>query len=194
MRWDLIIWSRILGTIQKFLSGAYMLLYFAHQKGDITDLAVSSNNAVVASSSNDFVIRVVSSLCWQVLFCLLLYYGQINLYLVSLVVNYSGVCLMGYQFQSYEDILVLLLQLPLVPELHISFFRKADSFHHLAYLMKFCFSFLMFFFSQTRKADFTLTIYKLQICWSYKGEVGIVSFLFIDSSKMQFNDQTVKIC
>lgn len=28
-------------------------------KGDITDLAVSSNNAVVASGSNDFVIRVV---------------------------------------------------------------------------------------------------------------------------------------
>jgi PH-interacting protein len=28
-------------------------------KGDITDLAVSSNNAVVASSANDFVIRVV---------------------------------------------------------------------------------------------------------------------------------------
>lgn len=40
-----------------------MLLYFALLKGDITDLAVSSNNAVVASSSNDFVIRVVSSLC-----------------------------------------------------------------------------------------------------------------------------------
>jgi hypothetical protein len=30
-------------------------------KGDITDLAVNSNNSVVASSSNDFVIRVVSS-------------------------------------------------------------------------------------------------------------------------------------
>jgi PH-interacting protein len=29
-------------------------------KGDITDLAVSSNNALVASSSNDFIIRVVS--------------------------------------------------------------------------------------------------------------------------------------
>lgn len=28
-------------------------------KGDITDLAVSSNNAVVASASNDFSIRVV---------------------------------------------------------------------------------------------------------------------------------------
>lgn len=29
-------------------------------KGDITDLAVSSNNALVASSSNDCIIRVVS--------------------------------------------------------------------------------------------------------------------------------------
>ena len=28
-------------------------------KGDITDLAVSSNNALVASASNDFIIRVV---------------------------------------------------------------------------------------------------------------------------------------
>lgn len=28
-------------------------------QGDITDLAVSSNNALVASASNDFVIRVV---------------------------------------------------------------------------------------------------------------------------------------
>jgi len=31
-------------------------------QGDITDLAVSSNNALVASASNDFVIRVVSFL------------------------------------------------------------------------------------------------------------------------------------
>jgi len=31
-------------------------------KGDITDLAVSSNNVLVASASNDFVIRVVSSI------------------------------------------------------------------------------------------------------------------------------------
>lgn len=31
-----------------------------HKKGDITDLAVSSNNAIVASSSNDCIIRVVS--------------------------------------------------------------------------------------------------------------------------------------
>lgn len=104
-----------------------MLIYFALQKGDITDLAVSSNNTVVASASNDFAIRVVSSLCCQVHFCLLLYFGKI-LYLLSLVVYYSGVCLMAYQSQSYEDILVLLLQLPLVPELHISFFRKADFF------------------------------------------------------------------
>lgn len=40
-----------------------LLILSAHQielKGDITDLAVSSNNALVASASNDFVIRVVS--------------------------------------------------------------------------------------------------------------------------------------
>jgi len=34
--------------------------YLMCLKGDITDLAVSSNNALVASSSNDFIIRVVS--------------------------------------------------------------------------------------------------------------------------------------
>jgi WD40 repeat protein len=35
------------------------IIFYAH-KGDITDLAVSSNNALVASSSNDCTIRVVS--------------------------------------------------------------------------------------------------------------------------------------
>ena len=34
--------------------------YIIWLKGNITDLAVSSNNALVASASNDFVIRVVS--------------------------------------------------------------------------------------------------------------------------------------
>lgn len=63
---------------------ANMLFYFVLQKGDITDLAVSSNNAVVASASNDFVIRVVSSLCWQVHFCLLLYCGKIKTLLAFL--------------------------------------------------------------------------------------------------------------
>lgn len=39
-----------------------LLLSSLHKtKGDITDLAVSSNNVLVASASNDFVIRVVSS-------------------------------------------------------------------------------------------------------------------------------------
>lgn len=38
---------------------SFCLLLILCLKGDITDLAVSSNNAVVASASNDFVIRVV---------------------------------------------------------------------------------------------------------------------------------------
>lgn len=38
------------------------LLHLLLSKGDITDLAVSSNNALVASSSNDCIIRVVSCL------------------------------------------------------------------------------------------------------------------------------------
>ena len=37
-----------------------LLLSLYELKGDITDLAVSSNNVLVASASNDFVIRVVS--------------------------------------------------------------------------------------------------------------------------------------
>ena len=36
-----------------------LLLWLYVLKGDITDLAVSSNNALVASASNDFFIRVV---------------------------------------------------------------------------------------------------------------------------------------
>ena len=43
------------------ISSSYMLHYFLFGwKGDITDLAVSSNNFMVASSSNDCIIRVVS--------------------------------------------------------------------------------------------------------------------------------------
>lgn len=38
------------------------LLSLHKTKGDITDLAVSSNNALVASASNDYSIRVVSSI------------------------------------------------------------------------------------------------------------------------------------
>jgi PH-interacting protein len=37
---------------------AFCLASCRGHEGDITDLAVSSNNAVVASSSNDFIIRV----------------------------------------------------------------------------------------------------------------------------------------
>jgi hypothetical protein len=45
-----------------FLSISSDFLLSLHKtKGDITDLAVSSNNAVVASASNDYSIRVVSS-------------------------------------------------------------------------------------------------------------------------------------
>lgn len=39
-----------------------VLLSLHKTKGDITDLAVSSNNALVASASNDYSIRVVSSI------------------------------------------------------------------------------------------------------------------------------------
>lgn len=39
-----------------------LLFWLYVLKGDITDLAVSSNNALVASASNDFVIRVVGVL------------------------------------------------------------------------------------------------------------------------------------
>jgi hypothetical protein len=48
----------------KYLCPIYfnLLFWFDVLKGDITDLAVSSNNALVASASNDFVIRVVGVL------------------------------------------------------------------------------------------------------------------------------------
>jgi hypothetical protein len=48
----------------KYLCPIYfnLLFWLYVLKGDITDLAVSSNNALVASASNDFVIRVVGVL------------------------------------------------------------------------------------------------------------------------------------
>lgn len=50
------------------LSNSFLHLFI---KGDITDLAVNANNTLVASASNDCIIRVVRFLFWQISLILL---------------------------------------------------------------------------------------------------------------------------
>lgn len=102
------------------------LLFSLHiLQGDITDLAVSSNNVLVASASNDFIIRVVRIPYMKPsMFCFLF----LN-YTDSYYVQYSGACQMGYQSLFCGGILELSLLLHLAPgpALYISFYRESHS-------------------------------------------------------------------
>lgn len=79
-----------------------LLFLLYESKGDITDLAVSSNNTLVASASNDFVIRVVCILYFVILFSLLLF-----LFIKNSYFSCSGVCQMDIPFQYCKAILEL---------------------------------------------------------------------------------------
>lgn len=95
-------------------------------KGDITDLAVSSNNALVASASNDFVIRVVRMPCSvsKCTYFFLLCTSCVTIFIILLL--YSGAYLMDSQSQSCGGILEpsLLLHLIPGPALYISYYRE----------------------------------------------------------------------
>lgn len=84
------------------------------QKGDITDLAVSFNNTLVASSSNDCIIRVVRALSYNYkvtfffFFPLFFFWSWYSIIGLSLVYN-SGDCQMVFRFQFWRVILELLL-------------------------------------------------------------------------------------
>lgn len=56
---ELTLWFILLHPQHFSFQEAKFNYFIVIMKGDITDLAVSSNSALVASSSNDFVIRVV---------------------------------------------------------------------------------------------------------------------------------------
>lgn len=110
-------------------------------KGDITDLAVSSNNTFIASASNDCVIRVVSFL-YRLCICFHYdFYTLASLTSFTIWIFSSGDCQMAYQFRYFVDILELLLLLHLVPDLdpRTSFFRKNCSPVLLAYIVSFLF-------------------------------------------------------
>ena len=139
MKWVFMVFQCILSLTARFyiiLSLTIILYFVCVMKGDITDLAVSSNNAVVASSANDFIIRVVSSshhllmccLCWN--FSLICVLSQV---LIVLPCQCSGVYLMDIQYQCWRGMLELWLLLPLVPGLRLftSCFRKF--LHYIVY-------------------------------------------------------------
>lgn len=86
---------------------------------------MSSNNALVASASNDCVIRVVSFLSHKSLNFLALIPYLLHMLLIFLDFD-SGVCQMASQYQFCVDTLELLLPLHLVLDLVLftSFYRK----------------------------------------------------------------------